>query len=244
MAKICKINRKMGFIVKNTTKCGPLDLLCPYRCRGCGELGEVLCECCKNYITSEKINHCLKCKKVINEKCQNCNLPFSATFVVGYRDELIGALAEEYKFFGVRKLGKILTEILDDYLPDFSGDVVIVPLPTIQKHVRERGVDHTYQIAKRLAKRRGWKTEKLLLRNKNTVQLGADMDKRRRQAKEAFLFHGEINENKTYVLFDDIWTTGASMMEAGRIFKKMGAKKIVAVVFATNRQGKRPEIRR
>ena len=110
--------------------------------------------------------------------------------------------------------------------------------------MRERGIDHTYQIAKRLAKMRGWKTEKLLLRNKNTVQLGADMDKRRRQAKEAFLFHGEINENKTYVLFDDIWTTGASMTEAGRIFKKMGAKKIVAVVFATNRQGKRPEIRR
>ncbi len=234
----------MGFIVKNTTKCNAFDLVCPYHCRGCGELGDVLCECCKNYITSEKLNHCLKCKKVINEKCDSCILPFSATFALGYRDELIGALVEEYKFFGVRRLGKILAEILDDYLPDFSGEVVVVPLPTIRKHVRERGVDHTYQVAKKLANLRRWKVERLLLRNKNTVQLGADMDKRRKQAKEAFLFYGEIDEKKTYLLFDDIWTTGASLTEAGRILKKAGAKKIVAVVFATNRKGKKPEIKR
>ena len=235
----------MGFIVKITTKCSVFDMVCPYRCRGCGELGDVLCECCKNYITSEKLNHCPKCGRAINEKCRECNsLPFSATFAVGFRDELIGALVEEFKFFGVRKLGKVLAEILDDYLPDFSGEMVVVPLPTIRKHVRERGVDHTFSVAKKLARMRGWKVEKLLLRNKNTIQLGADEALRRKQAKEAFVFHGETDENKTYLLLDDVWTTGASMTEAGRILKKAGAKKIVAVVFATNRRGKKPEIRR
>ena len=234
----------MGFIVKKTTKCGIFDLLCPYRCRGCRVLGEVLCECCKNDILGDKVNHCLKCGKVISDKCSECSLPFSATFVVGYRDELIGALAEEYKFFGVRKLGGVLAEILDEFLPDFAGQVVIVPLPTIRKHVRERGVDHTLAVAKKLAQKRGWEVQRLLARNKNTVQLGADEEKRRRQAKKAFLFQGEIDEEKTYIVFDDIWTTGASMTEAGRILKKQGAKKIVAVVLATNRKGKRPEIKR
>ncbi len=234
----------MGNIVKITTKCGVLDLVCPYHCRGCGELGEVLCECCKKYITSEKLNHCLKCGKVINEKCQECVLPFSATFAAGYRDELIGALAEEYKFFGVRKLGTALAEILDEFLPDFNGDVVVVPLPTIRKHVRERGIDHTYLVAKKLAKIRSWKVQRLLIRKNNTVQIGADETLRRKQAKEAFLFQGEIDEKKTYLLFDDIWTTGASLTEAGRILKKAGAKKIVAVVFATNRKGKKPKIMR
>ena len=233
----------MGFIVKITTKCGVFDLLCPDRCRGCGVLGEVLCGCCKNDILGDKMNHCLKCGKVISDKCPDCSLPFSATFAVGYRDELIGALVEEYKFFGVRKLGGILSEILDDFLPDFSSDVAIVPLPTIQKHVRERGVDHTFSVAKKIAKKRGWEVQKLLVRNKNTVQLGANEETRRKQAKEAFLFQGEIDAEKTYILFDDIWTTGASMTEAGKILKKQGAKKIVAVVFATNRKGKKPEIK-
>ncbi len=235
----------MGFIVKNTTKCGVLDLLCPYHCRGCGELGAVLCECCKNDIIQENLNHCPKCGKTILNKCDECKmLPFLVTYVVGYRDELIGALAEEYKFFGVRKLGRPLAEILDEILPDFATEVSIVPLPTIRKHVRERGVDHTLKIARILAKKRGWKVEQLIVREKNTVQLGANEEKRRAQAKEAFSFRGEINLSRTYLLFDDIWTTGASMIQAGKILNKNGAKKIVAVVLATNRKGKRPEIKR
>lgn len=235
----------MGFIVKNTTKCGVLDLLCPYRCRGCSELGDALCECCKNDIIQSYLNHCPKCGRVILNKCESCiALPFSATFVVGYRDELVGALAEEYKFFGVRKIAKILAEILDGILPDFSGEVSIVPLPTIKRHVRERGVDHTLKIAKILAKKRGWKVETLIVREKNTVQLGANEEKRRKQAKEAFSFRGEINPKKTYVVFDDIWTTGASMTQVGRLLEKNGAKKLVAVLIATNRKGKKPEIKR
>ena len=231
----------MGFIVKNTTKCGVLDLVCPYRCRGCNELGTILCECCKNDIIQGSTNHCPKCGKVIFNKCEECKfLPFSATFVIGYRDELIGALAEEYKFFGVRKLAKVLADVVDEILPDFAMDVSIVPLPTIRKHVRERGVDHTLKIAEILAKKRKWKVEPLIVRKKNTVQLGANEEKRKKQAKEAFSFQGKIDERKTYVVFDDIWTTGSSMIQVGRILEKNGAKKIVAVVIATNRKGKRP----
>lgn len=243
MIDSCKINSEMRFIVKNTTFCGLADLVCPYYCRGCGKVGEILCECCKKNIIEDRLNHCPKCGKVISDSCRECRLPFSAEFVVGYRDELIGALAEEFKFFGVRKLGKVLAEILDEFLPDFSQDVSIVPIPTIRRHVRERGLDHTYVVVKELAKIRGWKVEKLLMRKNNTVQLGANAKTRRLQAKGAYEFSGKIDENRIYVLFDDIWTTGASMTEAGKILKENGAKKLVAVVLATNRKGKKPIVK-
>lgn len=233
----------MRFIVKNTTFCGLSDIVCPYHCRGCGKIGEILCECCKNYIIEEKLNHCPKCNKVITDHCHDCRFPFSAEYVVGYRDELIGAIAEEFKFYGVRKMGRVLAEILDDFLPDFEAEVSIVPMPTIQRHIRERGLDHTCSVAKELAKMRGWKVERLLVRNKNTVQLGANAVERRRQAKEAYKIAGTIEKEKTYVLFDDIWTTGASMTEAGKLLRDNGANKIVAVVLATNRK-KRPMIKR
>ena len=229
----------MGFIVKNTTKCGLLDVLCPYRCRGCGELGTILCDCCKKDITNEVLNHCPKCGRLIGNRCDECRSLFKATFAMGYRDELVGKLAEEYKFFGVKRLGGCLAEILDEFLPDLGGEVVVIPLPTIRAHIRARGVDHTFEIAKKLAKRRGWKVKKMLVRKKNTVQVGANDLERRKQAKEAYRFCGEIQEGVTYVLFDDIWTTGSSMTEAGRILKKNGAKKMVAVVLATNRSEKR-----
>lgn len=232
----------MGFIVKNTTKCGVFDLVCPHRCRGCGELGELLCKCCKKDILDAAMNHCLYCGKVIDFCCSECKKNFLGTFVVGYRDEMIGALVEEYKFFGVRGMERILGEVLDEFLPDFNGEIVIVPLPTIRKHVRERGVDHTYQIAKNLAKRRGWKVERLILRKKDTVQVGAGEKLRKKQAEEAYEFFGKVDKEKTYIVFDDIWTTGASVTEVGKILKKNGAKKLVAVVLAINRKGKKPKI--
>lgn len=232
----------MDFIVKNTTKCGLLDLVCPHRCRGCGELGAVLCDCCKKDLLDGAINHCPKCGKVIDGVCAECKTPFDATFVVGYRDEMIGALAEEYKFFGVRGMEKVLGDVLDEFLPDFGEEMVVVPLPTIAKHVRERGVDHTLMMGKRLAKKRGWKLEQLILRRKNTVQLGAGAKLRRAQAKEAYQFRDKIDERKTYLLLDDVWTTGASMTEAGKILRENGVKKLVAVVLATNRKGKKPKI--
>lgn len=232
----------MGFIVKKTTKCGLFDLFCPHHCRGCGQLGTLFCDCCKNDMLADRLNHCSKCKKAIVDKCPTCSLPFSATFVLGYRDEMIGSLAEEFKFFGVRGMEKILAELLDEFLPDFNGEVSIVPLPTIQKHIRERGVDHTLMISRSLAKRRRWKVERLLRRKNNTVQLGATAEERRKQAKEAYEFFGKIDSERTYVIFDDIWTTGASMTEAAKILKKNGAKKLVAVLLATNRKGKKPKI--
>lgn len=234
----------MRYIVKNTTKCGLLELLCPHRCRGCGEIGGILCECCKKDMTADVLNHCPKCGYAVEDYCRQCKMPFTMTFVVGYRDELIGVLAEEYKFFGVRSLKNVIVEVIDDFVPDLGGDVSIVPLPTIRKHVRERGVDHTYEVAKGLARRRGWKVERLLVRKNDTIQIGSGVEARKKQAARAFELNGKIDKNRTYVIYDDIWTTGATMMVAGRLLRRNGAKKIVALLLATVQVGKKPDISR
>lgn len=219
-------------VVKNTIKCGVFDLLCPHRCRGCGELGSVLCRCCKNYIISSRANICPKCGQPIGYNCLSCHLPFSMVFCLGFRDETVGEMAEEYKFFGVRAIGDVVAEIIDERIPGVLGDVRIVPIPTIQRHVRERGVDHTYQIAKKLAKRRGWKVSQVLERAKNTVQIGKDAKTRLQQAKEAFRLSEKVrvDSDATYILFDDVWTTGASMIQAGKILREAGARNLIAVV--------------
>ena len=109
-------------IVKNTTKCGILDLVVPYSCRGCGYLGSVLCERCKNDILMDHLNYCPKCHEVSESgKCEKCGMKFPV-FMVGWRDEKIGEITEEYKFYGVRALGDVLAEILDETLPMFVGE--------------------------------------------------------------------------------------------------------------------------
>lgn len=226
----------MGFDVKITTFSGILDLIAPHSCRGCGQLGEVLCKRCKNYNIGQAIKICSRCKKDY-EECK-CEIPVFAGF---YREGLMMELVEDYKYQSIRDLSKVLAEILDEILPKGLGgglQVVIVPLPTAPKHIRERGFDHTLKLAKALAKRRKeFSVARVISRYKNTVQVGANAKTRKKQAREAY----EINNNMVrpdvfYLLFDDIWTTGASMEEAIRLMKKAGAKHLAAAVILTTKK--------
>ena len=108
--------------------------------------------------------------------------------------------------------------------------IVLVPLPTIRKHIRERGFDHTLRLCfelenflqKRLAKL-GMKVEyeDLLVRKNKTVQVGKEKKERMKQAEKAYGIREGIKiESKTlYVLVDDVTTTGASLTAAKKILQ-------------------------
>ena len=108
--------------------------------------------------------------------------------------------------------------------------IVLVSLPTIRKHIRERGFDHTLRLCfelenflqKRLAKL-GMKVEyeDLLVRKNKTVQVGKEKKERMKQAEKAYGIREGIKiESKTlYVLVDDVTTTGASLTAAKKILQ-------------------------
>ena len=108
--------------------------------------------------------------------------------------------------------------------------IILVPLPTIRKHIRERGFDHTLRLCfeledflqKRLEKL-GMKVEyeDLLVRKNKTVQVGKEKKERVKQAEKAYGIREGIKiENKTlYILVDDVTTTGASLTAAKKILQ-------------------------
>lgn len=236
-------------IVKNTTQVGLLDLLAPHSCRGCGRIGQPLCERCKNYIISHHQNLCPVCRTAkpatqpTLSPCPNCSgLP--PIFIVGTRDSLLGDLIHDFKYQSVRALAHPLAEILDQTLPTATElansaahpDISIVPLPTINKHIRERALDHTHLIAEHFVHLRGqnYHIDKLFIRTKNSVQVGSSRKDRLAQASSAYSLtpHAKINPDTTYILFDDVWTTGASLQAAYALLKNAGAKNIIVVALA------------
>lgn len=137
---------------------------------------------------------------------------------------------------------------LDDRSSDKSGDIpievsrmmdaetrenrkiVLVPLPTIRKHIRERGFDHTlrlcFELENFLQKRLddfgiSVEYQSLLARKNKTVQVGKEKKERMKQAEKAYgLREGIKIENKTlYILVDDVTTTGASLAAAKKILQ-------------------------
>lgn len=220
----------MGFDVKITTFSRILDAIAPFSCRGCGRLGSLLCECCKKYNIQQIVRICPRCRK--SQKMCSCT---EKVYTVGYRDGALMKLTEDYKYKSIRKTAEVLAELMDAAIPkDFgsfqSSSVVVVPLPTITRHIRERGFDHTLLLAKKLARRRGWKVERVISRVNRTVQVGADEETRKRQAKSAYEVSARLDDLKTYLLLDDVWTTGASMEAAIETVKNAGASHVASAV--------------
>lgn len=251
----------MGFVVKNTTFYGPLDLVCPHRCKGCGELGRLLCGCCKKYIESNAWRRCVMCGGIVENfwLCGKCveKSELDGLLAVGLREGLLAEVVKSYKYGPVRGLACDLAEMVGDSLVeglscstglkegpegDYSGgleglEVVIVPLPTIGRHIRERGFDHTLLLAKKVARRCGIKVERSLERNNDAVQVGATEYERIKQAKTAYKCVCEVRDNIVYVLLDDVWTTGASMEAAARELRgKNQNAKIIGMVIEVPRR--------
>lgn len=221
----------MSIIVKNTTFPNLFDLLAPHSCRGCERLGQPLCDCCKNYILNSNHNF------HPTDQIQN---NFPPIYAIGERTGLLDDLIHAYKYDSLRALAPKLAELLNAHLPNptqLPANCIIVPLPTATNHIRSRGFDHTYQIAKHLAKLRHLRVQKLLVRTANTVQVGSNRKTRLSQAECAFVInqHIKINPATTYILFDDVWTTGASMQAAVKKLRQAGANQIIVALLAISR---------
>lgn len=130
------------------------ELFCPHHCISCGKIGGILCECCKKYILDERKLNCLKCgAELIHEKCVKCDALPGLQFYVGKRKGALKSLINNYKYNSVRACGDALAELLAECINIESA--VVVPLPTIGKHVRERGFDHTKLLARKLVRLKG-----------------------------------------------------------------------------------------
>lgn len=226
----------MDFVVKNTTKWSLLDLLCPHSCRGCGALGAVLCERCKKHIIQKHQTICPHCYRNLTDDadaCSDCQTPFKGFWIVGWRKGVLAELTSDFKYKSVRACGDVLAELLDYSIPSSAIDatqVAVVPLPTIGKHIRSRGLDHTYMLAKKLARRRGWQVATLLERATNTTQVGTSAAERQKQAASTYTLSGKIDHDVAYLLIDDVWTTGASMQAAAKILKQAGVEQLYGAV--------------
>jgi len=226
----------MNFTVKNTTFRSVLDIIYPCYCRGCGKFGEAFCLRCYNY------------NKALNPSFSRVLLPdFHKLFVCGLREGALSDLVSEYKFHSRRQYAPILASMMADLVSGLSSDTIIVPLPTIRRHIRSRGFDHISLLCSELAQLTGFSVAPLLSRKRETVQVGKSSKIRRFQAREAFSLNLEAISGyfgrsslsfsdflRPILIVDDVWTTGASMKSASFILRSFGFQKVYGAVLAKN----------
>lgn len=206
-----------------------LEYIAPHHCYGCSKTGALLCDNCKYDIISEPFLSCVACgRNVPNIRgiCQGCKVPYARAWCVGARTEALRSTIDHYKFMNSKAAYKQLAALLDEYLPVLPSNTIVIPIPTIPSHIRQRGYDHMYLIARRFAKIRNLQLSTGLARVTTTKQRDATARMRETQAKAAFSWRGEFDDAVTYLLIDDVITTGATLKYAAKTVKDAGASRI------------------
>ncbi len=119
---------------------------------------------------------------------------------------------------------------------------LILPVPMTRKDVRNRGLDQCAALAQALSRELGIPFEKgLLVKVRQTgKQHDLSAEERMRNLESAFAVRvPERLAGKRVILLDDVCTTGSTLRECGRLLKRMGAVRVVALTAArTPLQGK------
>jgi ComF family protein len=211
-----------------------LSYVAPHLCCGCGEIGVLLCDNCKYDIENDAEKPCLACGIAPSAAgvCQGCKVPYSRAWYVGERSGVLQRLIGDFKFQNMRAAYRPLATLLMEAIDQLPENTIVVPIPTVPSHVRERGYDHTLLLAKQVAEYRGLRLQRALSRLTSTKQRDATRAQRLAQAKAAFAVRGTIDSSAPYLLIDDIVTTGATVEYAAHALQTAGVRDIWVAVIA------------
>lgn len=164
------------------------------------------------------------------------------TTMFPYRTQLVRACVLEAKFRGNERAQRLLGRALADHLLEWSAEreafaegVVIVPVPLSRERRKERGYNQVERIARRAACSAPSISidADLLARSRDTLpQTSLSGSARRENLKGAFRAAKAPDPSHTYIVFDDVLTTGSTLESAMNALKDAGARRIYGLALA------------
>ena len=155
--------------------------------------------------------------------------------LLSFGDARVRAAIHEAKYHGSAHAFELLAAALAEYLRD-ADDVghrksYIIPVPLGKMRRKERGFNQVEEIAKRLG---GATVDATLLeRTRETVsQVSLQREKREENMRGAFGAAHPADPACTYILIDDVITTGATLQAAIDALQKAGATHIIPLALA------------
>lgn len=219
---------------------GCLDLFFPKNCLECKKAGKYICMGCLARVERAKLI-CPVCKKYsFNGKthtfCVNKYALCGMHSFYKHEGVIRGAiLALKYRF------ASAIAEELVDALPVVLGfkNAILLPVPLHKKREKWRGFNQAAILGQMLADKNNWGfNESLLHRVEDTTpQVTLGKAERLQNIRGKFAVNekalGVVLEAKadtmsqpTFIVFDDVWTTGATINEAAKVLKKEGFKDV------------------
>ena len=215
------------------------DLLFPKNCLVCGRFGTFLCLTCEKKLSPIKNNCCLYCGKISNlglthQSCKRKNGIDGLLSMYSYNPAL-KAIIRSIKYRGMYDAfhevflsSSELSVIKYFKFKRKHKDAVLQAIPLHKAKHLKRGFNQSMYIAQFIQWMIGYKTEDLLIRNKDTSAQAQMKDRRSRSENilDAFSIKNHMQLPSTVILVDDVVTTGSTVGEAAKTLKEGGVQKV------------------
>lgn len=226
---------------------GFLDIFFPKYCVSCKARGDYICTNCFSFISFDVSAICLVCNKgsidgLTHPGCSSryaIDGAFSAIAYKGIVKKLIYSF--KYKPY-LSDLKNVLADLFfeaiiqnSEFNTAYKNKPVLVPIPLSGIRLRRRGYNHAGILAQELSKRLNLEFLDVLKRTRETKsQFGLSQKARKENIKGAFETREfkDLSKIPFVFLVDDILTSGSTLLEAARILKRSGVKKVWGIALA------------
>jgi len=219
---------------------GVLDFIFPKICLGCGREGAYLCKICVEGAPRAKAI-CPYCRNLsINGMthfhCQRELGLDGLTSIWEHKGSIRKAiLALKYKY--ATEIGRELSEHITNSLSGLAMPPVqnLVPIPIYWYKQNVRGFNQSIEVGGNIAEKMRLKFDAdLLIKKVSTVpQAGLSREARQKNVRGTFAMNPDHKIlDSSYLLFDDVFTTGTTMFEAAEVLKRSGVKKVWGLTIA------------
>ena len=221
-----------------------LDLVFPRSCIQCGHAVDsspydFVCTKCANGLIKCLPPGCNTCgypfygEIIVAKKCPHCTElePFfdqgkTLFIATGIGRSLLHELKYRQGIYVLNDLARMVTR--SRHYLEYICHATLVPVPLHPVRLRERGFNQSEQIARMLARCSGntAKIEKILIRKRYTQsQTCLNRSLRHQNVKNAFALAPNIvlDSKKSYIIVDDVFTTGSTLNACAKVLRKAGA---------------------
>lgn len=170
--------------------------------------------------------------------------------LLSFSDPLVRAAIHEAKYRGSERAFSLLALVLAEYLRDCddvhvtrsdlkpessrSDLVTLVPVPLGKARRKERGFNQVEEVTRRAIKELNMTVDANLLERtrETTSQVSLARNKREENMRGAFKATRRADPANTYVIIDDVITTGVTLQSAIDALKEAGAEHIIPLALA------------
>ena len=205
-----------------------------------------VCEKCYPTLPFIK-NPCLRCGSEMNAnqsgvclRCKSNNYNFTtANSIFVYENEIVKAI-HGIKYGGKKHLIKPLTNfMLHKYATNNIFADYVTNIPMFPKKEKERGYNQSFLFAKYFADKANLQHIELCEKVKDTdSQTSLNINERLKNIKDSFTIKPQFKnkiKDKTILIIDDVFTTGATTTELSKVLLSAGASKCYVLTLASTK---------